>query len=425
MIPIEIIKLNHKNRNPWINQTLKDEIKERDKLLMLSRKYPTLENQEKYKQFKNQNLSNQRKAERKYYTEQFELNKQDLKKSWKIIKNMIGKEDNRCYMNQTDFLINGQYISNSNTIANSFNNYFINVGNSLASCIQSENDPLLSLQTNIKSIYIPELDKIEIKSTISSMNNSSSGYDELPASIMKQCIDSYIEPLTLLINKSIQQGVFPVELKIARIIPLYKGENNQLIHNYRPISVLPFFSKIFEKIVYKYVVDFLDDNNIFYQYQFGFRKHHSTSHAIITLVERVTKALDTGKYIVGVFLDLKKAFDTVDHSILQKKIRKIWNQGQHAQMVQKLLSFRVQFVEYNNCHSDNKQITHGVPQGSILGPLLFILYINDFSKASDLLFSILFADDTSVFIEGTAYSSIIKDINTELEKVDKWLKSNK
>ena len=89
------------------------------------------------------------------------------------------------------------------------------------------------------------------------------------------------------------------------------------------------------------------------------------------------------------------------------------------------LSFRVQFAEYNNYHSDNKQITHGVPQGSILGPLLFILYINDFSNASDLLFSILFAGDTSVFIEGTAYSSIIKDINTELEKVDKWLKSNK
>ena len=344
---------------------------------MLSRKYPTLENQEKYKQFKNQNLSNQRKAERKKYTEQFELNKQDLKKSWKIIKNMIGKEDNRCYMNQIDFLINGQYISNSNTIANSFNNYFINVGNSLASSIQSENDPLLYLQTNIKSIYIPELDKIEIKSTISSMNNSSSGYDELPASIMKQCIDSYIEPLTLLINKSIQQGVFPVELKIARIIPLYKGENNQLIHNYRPISVLPFFSKIFEKIVYKYVVDFLDDNNIFYQYQFGFRKHHSTSHAIITLVERVTKALDTGKYIVGVFLDLKKAFDTVDHSILLKKLEKYGIRGNMHKWFKSYLSFRVQFVEYNNCHSDNKQITHGVPQGSILGPLLFILYIND------------------------------------------------
>ena len=135
---------------------------------------------------------------------------------------------------------------------------------------------------------------------------------------MKQCIGtgSYIDPLILLINQSIAHGVFPSELKIARVIPLYKGENNQLIHNYRPISVLPFFSKIFEIIVYKYVIDFFDDNNIMYDHQFGFRKHHSTSHAIITIVKRVPKALDTGKIIVGVFLELKKAFDTVDHSIV-------------------------------------------------------------------------------------------------------------
>ena len=224
----------------------------------------------------------------------------------------------------------------------------------------------ISKQFNIKSIYIPELDKVEIKSKISSINNSSSEYDELPALIMKQCIDSYIEPLTLLINKSIQHGVFPVELKIARIIPLYKRENNQLIHNYKPISVLPFISKIFEKIVYKYVVDFLDDNNILYQYQFGFRKHHSTSHAIITLVERVTEAPETEKYIVGVFLDLKKAFDTVDHSILLKKTTTYGIRGNMHKWFKSYLSCRVQFVEYNNCHSDNKHITHGLPQGSIL-----------------------------------------------------------
>ena len=123
---------------------------------------------------------------------------------------------------------------------------------------------------------------------------------------MKQCIGSHIDPLILHINQSIAEGVFPAELKIARVIPLYKRENNQLIHNYRPISVLPFFSKIFDKIVYKYVLDLFDDNNILYDYQFGFRKHHSTSHAVITLVERVAKALDTCKIIVGVFLDLKR-----------------------------------------------------------------------------------------------------------------------
>ena len=154
---------------------------------------------------------------------------------------MIGKEDGGYSMNQKDFLINGQYISNNNTLENSFNTYCINVGKSLASSIQSENDPLVYFQTNINSIYIPELDKVEIKSTISSIDKSASRYDELPASIMKQCIDSYIEPLIILFNQSIQKGDFPAELKIARIIILYKGENYQLIHNYIPISGLPFF----------------------------------------------------------------------------------------------------------------------------------------------------------------------------------------
>ena len=150
-----------------------------------------------------------------------------------MIKNMIGKEDNRYSLNHIDFLINGQYISDSKTIANSFNNYFINIGSSLASSVKSENDPLLYFQTNMKSIYIPEIDKSEIESLISSINNSSSGYDELPASIMKQCIGSYIDPYFFLINQSIAQGDFSAELKIVRVMPLYKGENNKLIDNYR------------------------------------------------------------------------------------------------------------------------------------------------------------------------------------------------
>ena len=172
--------------------------------------------------------------------------------------------------------------------------------------MHSTTNPLRYVHSIDKCITIPEINANEVKTITLAIKNSASGYEELPASILKQCIDSYIEPLTCLINMSISQGTFPNQLKLARVIPLFKGEDEQLVQNYRPISVLPFFSKIIEKVVASYVSDFFDDNNLFYKYQFGFRKGHSTSHAIITLVERVSKALDTGKYVVGVFLDLKK-----------------------------------------------------------------------------------------------------------------------
>ena len=185
------------------------------------------------------------------------------------------------------------------------------------------------------------------------------------------------------------------------------------------------YSKIFEKVMASYVIDFFENNNMLYKYQFGFRKKHSTSHAIITLVERVSKALDTGKYVVGVFLDLNKAFDTVDHSILLNKLYLYGIRGNIYNWFKSYLTNRSQYVEYNNVKSKTEIITHGVPQGSILGPLLFIIYMNDFSRSSELLFSILFADDTSVFIEGTCLNDISEILNTELEKISIWLEANK
>ena len=181
-------------------------------------------------------------------------------------------------------------------------------------------------------------------------------------------------------------------------------------------------SKKIEKIVSKYIIEFMDENELFYKNQFGFRKQHSTSHAIITLVEKVSKALDKGKIVVG---DLKKAFDTVNHTILLRKLELHGIRGNVHDWLSSYLNNRSQFVHYNDYNSEKKQITHGVPQGLILGPLLFIIYIHDFSRASELLFFILFADDTSVFIEGTNYDKIIDILNTELKRIDIWLKSNK
>ena len=155
--------------------------------------------------------------------------------------NIIGKEDNRCSVRKIDFLINNQYISVSKVIANAFNVYFINVGSSLANNIHSTSNPLLYVQSTEKCMTIPEIHVTEVNTIISAMKNSASGY-ELPTSILKQSIDSYIKSLTCVINMSISQGIFPNQLKLARVIPLFKGEDEQLVQNYRPISVLPFFS---------------------------------------------------------------------------------------------------------------------------------------------------------------------------------------
>ena len=423
--PVQTIKLNYKNRNPWINQSLRNEIKIRDNLYMLSRKNPTIDNIKIYKTFKNRNLAKQRQAQRNYYKEQFQLNKTDLKKSWQLIKHIIGKEEGSHSIQLIKFVINKMYITYPKIIANSFNDYFINVGSSLANNINSNVDPLLYVQRHTNNMNIPEVSEFEIKNIIQDLNNSAAGYDELPASIFKKVSDIYIKPLTYFINMSIREGIVPEEFKLAKVIPIYEGEDDQIIQNYRPISVLPFLSKICEKIIFINVIEFLNENKLFYDCQFGFRKNHATSHAIITLTERVSKALDTGKIVVGVFLDLKKAFDTVDHNILLKKLEKYGIKGNILNWFKSYLSCRKQYVLYNNCKSDIKLITHGVPQGSILGPLLFIVYINDFSRASELLFSIIFDDDTSVFIEGTHYEQVISILNKELKKVDVWLQANK
>ena len=152
------------------------------------------------------------------------------------------------------------------------------------------------------------------------MKNSVSGFDELPASIVEQCSKLYVKPLRHALSLSIRQGVFPNDLKLAEVLPIYKSDDKHQLKNYRPISVLPFISKILEKIVADSVIDFLEDHDILYSKQFGFRKRHSTTHAIIALTEKVSMALDSGKIVGGVFLDFKKTFDRVSHDILLNKL---------------------------------------------------------------------------------------------------------
>ena len=179
-------------------------------------------------------------------------------------------------------------------ICNAFNNYFVQIGPLLAKEITSTINPLSYVSSILNSIYIPPITEDELTIVILSLKNSSAGWDAIPASIVKQSIQFYIKPLTYLINQSFELGIFPDELKLAKIIPLFKSGDKTSITNYRPISVLSFFSKVFEKTMYNYLINFIHINNILYDHQFGFRKSHSTNHAIISLVEKVNNALDSG-----------------------------------------------------------------------------------------------------------------------------------
>ena len=308
--------LTYKNRYPWMTNSLRTKIAEKNKLGLKSIKNPDIiELNRLYKRKRNQLISELRNTEIIYYINQLEIHKNDSKKSWKIFKNIIGK-DSLSSKRKLKFTINNETVNDSQIIATEFNNFFTSIGPALADKITCSVDPISYVDTIINSIVITYVSYMDVKNTILSLKNSSPGYDEFSAFIAKQCIDYYVVPLAYVINMSLMEGIFPSELKLAKVVPIFKSGEYDKVNNYRPISVLSFFSKIFEKIMYTNVVNFMDKNDTFYKYQFGFRKSHSTQHAIITLVDKITSSLDSSDLIIGVFLDLKKAFDTVNHHIL-------------------------------------------------------------------------------------------------------------
>ena len=219
-------------------------------------------------------------------------------------------------------------------------------------------------------------------------------------------------------------GVFPDIWKIAKVIPIFKKGDRTNEDNYRPISLLSCFEKILERLMCKRMLDFLKKHKILYKLQFGFRESHSTSLALIEAMNEIYSKLDEGKFVLGVFLDLKKAFDTIDHQILLKKLEHYGFRGVVNTWLSSYLSDRKQFTYVNGYCSNLGAINTGVPQGSVLGPILFTLYVNDMANAIQLQ-PRLFADDTNIFASGRDNDALIYDTNIELQKLHTWFKANR
>ena len=423
--PKVCIKPGYKTRKPWLNETIKEAIKMKNKLYIKSRKNPTLMNEIEYKNKKKYVDQALKTAEKMHYQELFEKYKGDLKKSWQLIKRLINKKKSNHV--QSLFKHNDKEITDPLEIVERFNNFFVNVGPSTAAKIpDTAQNPSHYMKGNYPcSFYVTPVTPEELDLIIRNLKNSSSGWDELSAQIIKSAKLFLIDPLVFICNLSLTTGIFPDQLKVAKVLPLYKSDDPKIFSNYRPVSVLPIISKILERIMYNRLIKYLNDNKILYAFQFGFRKNHSAAMVLITLVDKISMALEDGEFAIGLFLDFSKAFDTINYEILYMKLLHYGIRGCALDWFKSYLSNRKQYVHYNGLCSSLKPIACGVPQGSILGPLLFLIYVNDIAYVSEYLFTVMFADDTNALISHKNLNILEERCTSEMIKVSDWVNANK
>ena len=353
-------------------------------------------------------------------------NTSDHKKTWAVINELRGKRKENI---RPSFIINNQRIIERRIIANEFNKYFVNLASNMNKSVTvDKKDKILNFQSYLPSpnpneITMYDCTPDEVNEIITELENGKAS--DIPVKIVKRSNKVISPTLAKHFNYLMQTGKFPDELKIGKITPIYKKDDAELLENYRPISTLPIFGKIFEKIIYKRLYDFCISQNILHDKQFGFRKNHSTGHAINYSINHIHEAIKNKEHVLGIFIDLSKAFDTIDHKILLSKLENYGIRENAHSLLKSYLSDRKQYVTILGEKSELLNVLYGVPQGSCLGPLLFLIYINDLCRVSKNNEFILFADDTNIFIKAKTKALAFTVANKILLNVNNYMLVNK
>jgi hypothetical protein len=428
--PVKNVIMNRKyiKREPWMSEGLLVSLRNKSRLLKKKLEDPSVSNNLEYKTYLNYYNKLKRNMKINYFKSQLEANKNNIKNTWKILRSAINKTNDKSNLPQT-FNIDGKNVSDTFQIAESFNKFYVNIGKSTSEQVPISNkhftDYLKINQTN--SMFLEPVDKCQILEIVNKFKPKiSSGHDEIPTKIMKQSISEIIEPLTYIINKSLETGVVPNKLKIAKVIPLFKSLQKNELKNYRPVSLLPAFSKVFEKVIFNKIMAFINSRNILYKHQYGFRSKHATIHPIIHLLNNCASANNSNpKQLTATILcDLSKAFDVISHSILFKKLEYCGLRGNIKNWLVNYLTNRQQFVQVGKSRSNFCKIECGVPQGSILGPLLYLLYVNDIAHCTDSHI-LSFADDTTLFVSDSDPKTLFEKTNIETNKLFNWFCANR
>jgi Reverse transcriptase (RNA-dependent DNA polymerase) len=387
---------------------------------------PTEQNILKYKTYRNLYNKIVRVAKKVSTHERLEKCKKNPKKTWDILGEFIGKGKNNSKIQSIS--VAGTEYTDSRDMATQFNKFFSSVGEQISSTVEQTNANFTDYLKEYPNLIPLEFGPISQAEFITIINNleskSSTDINGISNKMLKFLKFELATPLVHLFNLSLINGDFPDKLKVSRTVPIFKAGDPSSCDNYRPISLLSSISKVLEKAVAMRLMNHLKYNKILSEDQFGFQEGVSTVHHLLKLVNHVTKELNKKNFTVAIFLDLKKAFDVVPHKILLKKLEKMGITGVSLRWFTNYLKGRSQQVEVDGVLSDIEYITISVLQGSILGPILFLCFINDLTNCTDLL-TLLFADDTAGVTSGPELKPLIAKANLELQKLSTWFRANK